>query len=1092
MKYLFPANNLLTAATGYVPLAESINVRTSATKTGGGMVSLIGGATEDATYDIEIVNNTIVGTPTVSTPVFTGVGNPVMSALAASSGVAAQVFTATLVDLGTDTTFAFLPFQGVTLQAKSSGSGGNNITVDVDESGITRTGTDYALIEPLVKAQNEYVGDQWNFGAVVLNSDGTIPSGAPRISFGDDPQVYRQYKEFSDGRYVYRFSPAPVRDVQEGARVKTVAGSRTVTMTDGMSTRTYTSVTTLYSLLNAILSDGSALVDVVEPVTVNLAPGGMGMVEMSVRTVSYVQSITRDGTVFVRNADLPFTVSDDAPTEILTITCSAADYIGSEVWEVRGSVSGELADAVTAVAYDGTDYDFTIPQLLPPSSEPAAAEKSAVFELLDRADGEGAPVLCVENFVLGADARNRTYTYIWRARPPECNCDDVDIDGGPDGEILGTEEPYVGELIPAALQTRVQNLYSWRNTFVASQASILAGTTAVTGDTRIASAGDVLTGSDDTTTPGLGDAVNLFQRVGAVVKVDRIDIEAANAMVALLHSTLVDIYETNSNTMPTAAGTAWDTALTDLGTDFSAISTLTGSNFWRSWAAKVANGGMATDIDVSAGIEASFSEALLTNDFDGYKEKWLARMDYIRTLGGVSPDFDGATRRGNNVWQDQGGTAWFESQDGLLPIQPGFYYHSCRLGEDDEPVSTREFGIGVGVGCADALKYGDKLIITISPVGNLRVTYQVGDQFRVAIINGAPAQLGGGRTGTDTQTWRVRGSVLGGLTDYSLYKPSPGTYSASGITFKITPGGIDDALGDEFEWYVEGGQFRYRKNGGVWSSNTQITTAAITIDSANGAAVGVQFTTGAAPSFVVGDSYSFRATALHTIERMCSPVHGGTFSNDGSGELLIADDLHMADPTATVGGVYETMLFVRATIECFVIVTPKENVYSYPAQAYACSPGDNVFSITEDIRGFDITHLEIAVGNDGGDYTPVTMLWLGHPTELAMPNDIADPGITRKRIKLGNRSRAVARLGANIQHSAVAESSFDDFVDLLNDAAVNHDGRFAVVWPAGAQAECGIVRYTGDEIEVEDERDYQPEDSTDRLLRFTLPLEAVA
>jgi hypothetical protein len=74
----------------------------------------------------------------------------------------------------------------------------------------------------------------------------------------------------------------------------------------------------------------------------------------------------------------------------------------------------------------------------------------------------------------------------------------------------------------------------------------------------------------------------------------------------------------------------------------------------------------------------------------------------------------------------------------------------------------------------------------------------------------------------------------------------------------------------------------------------------------------------------------------------------------------------------------------------------------------------------------------------------------------------------------------------------VAESSFDEFVELLNDAAVNHDGRFAVVWPAGAQAECGIVRYTGDELEVEDERDYQPEDSTDRLLRFTLPLEAVA
>ena len=1090
MKYLFPANNLLTDASGYVPYAGSINVRTAATKTGGGVVSLVGGATEDATYDIEIVNNTIVGTPTVSAPVFTGVGNPVMSALAASSGVAAQVFTATLVDLGTDTTFAFLPFQGVTLQAKSSGSGGNNITVDVDESGITRTGTDYALIEPLVKAQNEYVGDQWNFGAVVLNADGTIPSGAPRISFGDDPQVYRQYKEFADGRYVYRFSPAPVRDVQEGARVKTVTGSRTVTMTDGVTTRTYTSVTTLYSLLNAILSDGSALVDVVEPVTVNLAPGGMGMVEMSVRTVSYVQSITRDGTVFVRNAELPFTVSDDAPTEILTITCSAADYIGAEVWEVRGSVSGELADAVTAVAYDGTDYDFTIPQLLPPSSEPAAAEKSARLELLDRGEGQGVPVLCVENFVLGADARNRTFEFIWRPRPPECNCDDVEIQGGPDGGILGTEEPYVGELIPAALQTRVQSLYSWLNTFVASQASILAGSTAITSDEGTAPAGTV---TQETTDPSAstGDAINLLQRVGAALKVDRVDIEAAKTAAALLHSVLVDIYETNSNTMPGAAGTGWDSALTDLQTDFSALSTLIGSTFWRNWSAYIDKGvSFSATVDDERAAEAAFSSALLTVDFDGYMEKWRARMDYVRTLGGVSPDFDGATRRGNNVWQDHNGSAWFESQDGLLPIQPGFYYHSCRLGDYDLPVATREFGIGVGIGCADQLQYGDKLFITISPIGNLRVTYQVGDQFRVAIINGAPAQLGGGRTGTDTQTWRVRGSVLGGLTDYSLYKPSPGTYSAGGITFKITPGGIADALGDEFEWYVEGGQFRYRKNDGVWSSNTQISTAAITIDSSNGANVAVQFTTGAAPSFVIGDTYSFRTTALHTVDRICSPVHGGTFDSE-FGPMLVPDDLHMSDVTTLDGIVYETALFVRATVDCTINITPREGVYSHPTQVYVCVPGDNVFFITDAIRALDITGLEVIVGNDGGDLIPVQMLWLGHPTELAMPNDIADPGITRKRIKLGNRSRAFARLGANIQHSAVAESSFDEFVELLNDAAVNHDGRFAVVWPAGAQAECGIVRYTGDEIEVEDERDYQPADSADRLLKFALPLEAV-
>lgn len=1080
MNYLFPLDNLLTEATGYTPYLGSINTRTSASKSGGGLVTLIGGATEDATYDVEIVNNTIVGTPAVSTPVFTGVGNPVMSSLSASSGTAAQVFTVTLIDLGTDTTYAFTPFHGVTLQAKTSGSGGNSIVIEVDESGIVRTGTDFALIDPLVKDSNEYVGDQWNFGAVVLNPGGTIPTSAPRISFGADPQVYRQYKEFSDGRYVYRFSPAPVRDVQDGARVYAVTGSRTVTTFNGVGTRTYSSVTTLYSLLNAILGDASAHVDVVGAVTNDTSPGGMAMVEMSVRTVSYVQSIERDGTVFVRNADLSVTVTDDAPTELLTITCKSTDYTGSEVWEVRGSVSGELADAVTDVAYDGADYDFTIPQILPPNEEPAAAEKSARLELLPRETGEGAPVLCLENFVLGAQARNRTFTFVWRARPPECNCDDVEIEGGPDGGILGTEDDYVGELIPSALQSRVQSLYSWRNTFVASQASILAGTTAVTGDSRVASAGDVLTGSEDTSTGTSGDAVNLLQRMGAVVKVDRIDIEAANKAVGLFHAVLVDIYETNSNSLPSAAGTAWDSALTDLQTDFSAINTLTGSNFWRTWAAKITNGGIASGVDAASAIEAAFSEALMTTDFDAYLEKWNARLDYVRTLGGVSPDFEGATRPGNDVWQDEGESAWFESEDGLLPIQPGHYYHSCRLGADDEPVSTQEFGIGVGIGCAEFLKYGDKLIITISPVGNLRVTYQVGDQFRVRIINGAPVQLGGGQTGTDTQTWRVRGSVDGALSDYSLYKPTPGTYSGGGLAFKITPGGIDSVLGDEFEFYIEGGQFRYRKNEGSWSSNTQITSSAILIDGG----IGVQFTTGAAPSFVVGDSYSFSVQALHTQDRLCSPVHGGTIS-DTSG-MLIAPSVHM---TNTSEDPERSFVFVRVTEACtFTVKFQDPGPFVYATEVLNCVAGDNVFEITDAANAFDYTEILVEVGSTPG----ITLLWLGHAFELDMPNGIADPGVTRKRVKLGTPSRSRVRLGATVQHSAVSEDAFDDFIERLNDAAVNHEGRFAVVWPAGAQAECGIVRYTGDELEVDDERDFQPTDSTDRLLRFSLPLEPVA
>lgn len=1089
MKYLFPSDNLLTAATGYTPYPESINVRTSADKSGGGVVTLTGGAIEDATYDVEIVNNTIVGTPTVSAPVFSGVGNPVMSALSASAAVAAQVFNVTLTDLGTRTTYAFIPFQGVTLQAASSGAGGNAITITVDESGITRTPTDYALIDPITKDNNEYVGDQWDFGAVVLNADGTIPSSAPRISFGEDPQVYRQYKEFADGRYVHRFSPAPVRDVQEGARVKVVTGSRTVTVTQGMAVDTFAGVETLYDLLSAIEAEATPIVQCVEPVTVNTSPGGMAMVEMSVRTVSYVQSIVRDGTVFVRNAELSVSVSADAPTEVLTIRCTSADYIGAEVWSVRGTVSGELADAVTNVAYDGADYDFTIPEILPPSETPGA-DKAAYLDLLDRGAGDPVPVLCLENFVLGADARSRTFTYVWRPRPPECNCNGVDIEGGPDDDILGIDpEDAVSDTIPALLQTPLQTLYNWRKTFIGSNAAFVAPGTAVTGDSRIAPAGTVLQDMQYDTID-TSKYARMIERVSAILKVDRVDIDAANQATAIFHSALRDIYDTLT-TVPAPAQAEWDAAETQMETDFSTLLTNTGADWFRNWSAYVENTASGVTPNDAATHEAEYAARLLTADFDAYLERYRSWMDKVRVLAGVEPDFNGATRRGNNVWQDHGLTAWFESTDGLLPIQPGYYYHSCKLGEDDMPVSTREFGIGVGIGCPEAMLYGDKLIITISPTGNIRVTYQVGDAFEVRVINGSAIQLGGGQTGTDTQTWRVYGSTVGALADYSLYTPAPVAYSASGLGFLITPGGIDSALGDEFEFYIEGGQFRYRKNGGAWSANTQI-AGSVAIDSAGGANVRAQFATGAAPSFVIGDSYSFSVVALNTVERICSPVHGGAFYGDGGTPMRITYDSHMLTSSL------RTVLFVRNREgnERSIDVEIRTAVSALLARiSLTVQPGDNMFDLSAGLFGF-ATAAFIDVLQAG--YTPTDetnewqMLWIGHPVELAMPSGVIDPGVTRKRVKLGNRSRSIVRLGANVVHSAVAESAFDDFIERLNDATVNHDGRFAVVWPAGTQSECGIVRFAGDEIEAEDEFDYQPEDSADRLLKFTLPLEAVA
>lgn len=1077
MQYLFPSRNLLAQAVSYLAIPGSVNMRTGVSKTGGGMVSM-GPSTLDAEIDVEIVNNTISGTPTVSTPVFAGVGNATMTSVSASSLVAAQVFTVTLADLGTDSRKAFAPFQGVFLRAKTTGAGGNDIEVEVDETGITRTGTDSSLLSPLVEGQNEYVGDEWNFGAPVVNPDGTIPTSAPRLSFGDDPQVYRQYREFVDGRYVYRFTPVPVRNVAEGARVKTVSGTRTVTMTKGVTTRTYTGVTTLYSLLNAIVADTSALVDVDGVVAVDTTQGGMGITEMSVRTVSYLQSLERDGTQYVQSADLTIGVDDTAPTELLTIRCTGTDIAGTETWAVNGTVSGELQDAVTGVAYSDGDYSFTIPQQLAPGVSPSAF-KSARLVLRDRGEDEALPTLCVENFVLGADAQSRTFTFTWTTRRPECDCDDTQVVGGPNGGMLGIDDPDVessmADLIPDDLLTRIQTLYAWKSTFVSANTSILAGSTTVTGDSTSPMPTSQIP-VEATETP----AAAFYARVSAVLKVDRVDIEAANKAVDIMVAALYEVWETlDPNNIPGAAFTEFDSAVTDMQTEYGNLSTLIGSDNWRTWATYVSGVSDAT----TPGWIAENASRLLTQEFDNYLERYRARMAKFYTLAGVQPPFDGTTLKGNSVWTDRGGTAWFESEEGLLPIQPGYYYHSARLDADGEPVSTREFGIGVGIACGDSLQPGDKLVLTISPQGNIRVTYQVGDRFIARIINGGPIQLGGGQTGDDTQVWRVRGTVAGALPDYELYKPSPGAYSESGVGFLITPGGIASALGDQFEFYVEGGQFRFRLNGGAWTSNYQI---------ASEVTVGLftfRFANGAAPSFVPGDSYSFKLIARNTLAKLVSPVHAGIVTETNNLTVNYDTDIEY--------GNVRTVLFARNPLpETQVLSVRILDIEDNPLENHdlIAQPGDNAWDLTDQLQNGsdDGAYINIYINEPSDNPAAWDWIWLGEPFEFELPNAVIEHGEANRRVLFGRGGRRVRRLGTTVTHSAVSDDSLEEFLELMNDACVNDDGRIGIVWNGSKQQDCGIVKIAGDaEVEIEDVFGHQPDDPDVRLNRLTLQLEPI-
>jgi hypothetical protein len=230
MQYLFNRDNL--ARTGSLSatniVASTAFERTdTAPKAGGGLVRLSGAYTgsEDIAVDVEILDDG-GSTRRVSAPEFVGVGNGEISGLSADAAVAAQTVTITLENLGIETRAAQAPFQSATLVAQTPGTGGNAITVTVDSSGLVDSPTDYAVQEEMREGATEFVGDQYNFGAVTLNPDGTIPTNAPRIRFGIDPQVYRPYRRYLAGRWVYSFTPTLVRTVPAGTNVKSVSGSR--------------------------------------------------------------------------------------------------------------------------------------------------------------------------------------------------------------------------------------------------------------------------------------------------------------------------------------------------------------------------------------------------------------------------------------------------------------------------------------------------------------------------------------------------------------------------------------------------------------------------------------------------------------------------------------------------------------------------------------------------------------------------------------------------------------------------------------------------------------------------------------------------
>lgn len=471
MKYLFNDRNLVRAAVltalNVVPSSQIFRTDNDA-KLGSGIASLVGPYTgaHDTVIEIHIIDGT-GDSSQVSQPVFRGIGNGAISDVSVTS-LAAQDFTVTAQDLGTQTVRAIAPFQGATLRALQPGQVGNLISISVDPSAIVRTPIDRALQGDLQAGTNAYTGTEWDFGAVALDAAGNVSEDSPRLSFGDDPQVYVAFKDYDYNaqQWVFGFSPPPIRNVQQGAIVKAITGTWGMTITDGTTTENYTGIVTLRDALSDIQSAPSALCEVVTAITNDHTPSGMAAMDLSVWTRPLILSINEDGSLAVRQASINFTADATAPTESVVIRCTDASTIGAEIWSVGGDITQGLPNAVTGVAYAEGPYTFTIPVQLP-NTGPPAGTISVQFNPIDRADGEQDPVMCIKKAVLGARARNAQYNFVLKKKPPAaCICKD-DIHDSINWACLGIDPPIGGEPVAeTSILVRRRQLAAAYTTFV--------------------------------------------------------------------------------------------------------------------------------------------------------------------------------------------------------------------------------------------------------------------------------------------------------------------------------------------------------------------------------------------------------------------------------------------------------------------------------------------------------------------------------------------------------------------------------------------------------------------------------------------------
>lgn len=900
-----------TLAASSVAAAEGTARPLPAPREGSASMTVSGAFTGamDATVEVECVDE--AGAVRPGSARFVGAGNGTLSMSAAPT---AETITLTCIDAGQEAAAARAALGGATVVARNAGPGGNAIALTVDRSGLTRTASGRALLEPLAKGTQKASGPGLFFGQPVASGE-ELPANALRLSFGTiDTTVYRSARRWSGGAWEYLFEPALARDIAAGEPVFVVGGSVTVTVSDGTTTETYSGVVTDYDLLSRLRAE-SALVTVEGVVAPDRAPGGMAAREFSLRTDAHHLMPRGEGSEYARNARLEaITVGAAAATEIVEARCFAASsrdhpnaLLGHELWQVTGSVSGAVGVFATGetVTKPGA-FAFRIPRALPPGygSGPRGRASVVGIQYAPRAAGQEEPPICVQSFVLGPEARDQQITLVYTKRPSgNCACEDMPAPDLSRRRCLTGEDPTPGDTTmdyPASITARMAALWAWRRdvvkawsddytlveigphyTFRQSDAvPRLEQIVAMLEETalRISDHAGALAAWDDVFSGWQDYIAGLFAHseplAGTVVAAEAIPagrfVYVADGLVTLADSTaLANGYAASA----LAAGASVDAATLRVQEAITGLSGLVRGTFYKISATapgQIEPVGSASEDWIGYARSDSVLVINRTNQKELLPERARAQCDALLAQAGVSPlgKVDASTVSGDGCWRDhEDAFYWAVTGSEGGAYLPAFtnkpYFSARRVG--NAAVATREFAFQINVKCADKLKPGDTIRLAIGDAA-WPPTYAVGDSIVLPLVAAEPLALVGGRTASPTQRWSVEGSVSGPHADFSA-ADSNGSYSDGGIAFTMSGGSLRFSAGDRFTVEASGARIRWRRDGGPWSAPVDA-TGPIPV----GDGLEVSFVRGPGRAFVPGDRFLAAITQPYGPQALRTPT----------------------------------------------------------------------------------------------------------------------------------------------------------------------------------------------------------------------------